>query len=80
MSMTPSQKAELARIITSAQTLNTDIEALKAELQDEFDEKSERWQESEKGEAAQAIIDELENQENAAYELAEALEALLLGD
>ncbi len=50
-----------------------EIESFRDELQEDFDNKSEKWQESEKGELRQSNIDDLDG---AACGIGDAIDAL----
>ncbi|MDD2775492.1 MAG: hypothetical protein PHU06_06025 [Gallionella sp.] len=52
-------KSKIAKIISTLGELTAQIQELRDVEQDKFDDKSERWQEGEKGEEAQAKIDTL---------------------
>jgi peptidoglycan hydrolase CwlO-like protein len=70
--MTTAQKKKLSKIVDAVQDLRCNIEALKESVeeaqekkQEAFDDKSDKWQEGEKGQAMQAQIDELESEVSA---------------
>lgn len=48
-------------MVATLQQMQSDFETIRDELQEEFDNKSERWQEGEKGEAAQNELSEMES-------------------
>lgn len=57
------KKAQLKRIRKIQEIISgcySDLEEIQEELQESFDNKSENWQESEKGEEAQEEIDSVE--------------------
>jgi uncharacterized protein YukE len=58
MKMTRSQYAKRAeKLRDAANDLTSELREIAEELQDDFDDKSERWQESEKGQGLQSFID-----------------------
>lgn len=50
--MTAKQKKQLSEHLSTLEQIYADIESIKDELQETFDNKSEKWQDSEKGEEA----------------------------
>lgn len=63
--MKKSQLNKLKKYESKIIDLREDLEILLGEMQDDYDSKSERWQESEKGEELQEQISSLENIVNA---------------
>lgn len=70
--MNATQKKELKRIYGELETLQEAAQALATELRDAFDEKSEKWRESDKGQeadreadAAQSLVDDIERAKDA---------------
>jgi chromosome condensin MukBEF complex kleisin-like MukF subunit len=61
MIMNAAQRKQIERVEALLSEARCILEELRDDLQAAFDEKSERWQESERGEAAQEEIDNLEN-------------------
>jgi len=53
--------SELEELKNKIESMSMEVEDIKSETESEFDEKSERWQESEKGEQEQSIIDSLDS-------------------
>lgn len=53
-------KTSIRDLIRRAEELATDIETMRDDAQAEWDERSERWQESDKGTDAQEAIDQLD--------------------
>ena len=56
-------------IIAQAEDLALMIEELKCKMEEYYDERSEKWQESEKGEAWQDVINDLETAYDSANDL-----------
>jgi DNA-binding ferritin-like protein (Dps family) len=65
--------AEVNKLRMEFDEMQSRAEVIMEEFQEEFDERSEKWQESEAGEAAQARIDVIQAVIDA---LGEAIEAL----
>lgn len=66
--MKKSQLNKLKKYESKIIDLREDLEILLEEMQDDYDSKSERWQESEKGEELQGQISTLENIVNAIHD------------
>ena len=65
---------------SSLYALLEDIEKTRDQLQETYDERSERWQESEKGDTAQAEISRLEDLLGEVQESLDTLEGIDLGE
>lgn len=59
--MSKKNAKKLSEAVSSLEAAKATIEEIRDDLQSAFDEKSERWQEGEAGEAAHAEIETLEN-------------------
>lgn len=59
--MNATQKKELKRIYGELESLQEAAETLATELQDAFDEKSEKWQEGETGQAAESLATDVQS-------------------
>jgi len=72
--MNNERRKEIARIIGELQQLQSDIENVLGEEQDAFDNMPEGLQQSDRGQAAENAIDELESATSAVEEAVSALE------
>lgn len=59
--MKQAQVKKLKAMIGRLQEMQSEFETIKDEVQEAYDAKSEKWQESEKGEKAQDELSEFEN-------------------
>lgn len=79
MTITKAIKNQLLSIETTCDQYQSDVEQLLSETQDNFDNKSQKWQESKEGEKAQSIIDSLqvlqENLETARDSIQDVLDS-----
>ena len=63
--MTPALKKEVKRIYGALETVKEDLQTLYNNLEETMEEKSDKWRESEAGEAAQGELENLESSINA---------------
>lgn len=63
--MTPAQKKEIKRIYGELETVKEDLQTVYNNLEETMEEKSDKWKESEAGEAAQGELENLESSINA---------------
>ena len=61
MALTAQQKKTIDRAISTLEALETEIEEMRDDLQNGYDDKSERWQESDKGEKWQEVLNLVES-------------------
>ena len=59
--MTPALKKEVKRIYGALETVKEDLQTLYNNLEETMEEKSDKWKESEAGEAAQGELENLES-------------------
>ena len=76
--MNKTQKDQLSEIKLALEAMGFDdhlqvVTDIQEEAQEAFDNKSERWQESEKGQEAQELIDNLDAAKDALDQLARSL-------
>lgn len=64
---------KIEKIISRLEDIQSDLDQLAEEAQDYFDERSEKWQESEKGEA---WCDKISALEDASYSVGDAVDYL----
>lgn len=77
MKFNAAQKKQLNAAIERMTDAEDEIHVLKDMLQEQFDERSEKWQESAAGERFQDLLDEVENQQDTAAEIINALQELV---
>ena len=58
--MNVARKKEMKRIFGELETVKEDLQTMYNSLEEEMEEKSEKWRESEAGEAAQAELDNIQ--------------------
>ena len=63
--MTPALKKEVKRIYGALETVKEDLQTVYNNLEETMEEKSDKWKESEAGEAAQGELENLESSINA---------------
>lgn len=73
--MDKAQTKSISEHISTLEQMQADIEAIRDEMTEKFEAKSEKWQESEAGEAAQEKINEV----NAVIDQMDALTSDLSG-
>jgi hypothetical protein len=78
LAVTKAQKRRLADLAEQLGDIRAELGDLAAELESAYDNRSERWQESEKGQDAQGEIDGVRQAEESAGEAETALEDLIL--
>jgi uncharacterized protein YukE len=71
------QQKRLSAVVSSLEAAEAEIEAVKDELQEDFDNRSERWQEGEKGEALQAAIDALNEEQEKVNEASTGINTVI---
>ena len=59
--MTPASKKEIKRIYGALETVKEDLQTVYNNLEETMEEKSDKWKESEAGEAAQGELENLES-------------------
>ncbi|HWI67550.1 MAG TPA: hypothetical protein VNS88_04155 [Nitrospiraceae bacterium] len=59
--MTPALKKEVKRIYGALETVKEDLQTVYNNLEETMEEKSDKWKESEAGEAAQGELENLES-------------------
>jgi uncharacterized protein YukE len=75
--MNKAQQKRLSAVVSSLEAAEAEIEAVKDELQEDFDNRSERWQEGEKGEALQAAIDALNEEQEKVNEASTGINTVI---
>ena len=63
--MTPALKKEVKRIYGELETVKEDLQTVYNNLEETMEEKSDKWKESEAGEAARGELENLESSINA---------------
>ncbi len=75
--MNKTNQKEVSALISTIEEAVAALQAITDDEQEAFDEKSEKWQESEKGEEASEVLDTLQAQVDALEEVAGELSGMI---